>query len=102
MAIKIFGLGFRGYGDDKFNLFDGFIVIITIFEDIMQKRMGLGDAIKAVRVFRSIRVLRVTRLLRSLRFMKVIIQVVMASLEQFTYIALLLLLLIVIFSLVGM
>jgi len=81
MVIKLFGLGFRLYVKDSFNIFDGIIVILSIFELLIRDGFNFVTAIRAVRVFRAIRVLRVTRLLRSLRFMKVIIEVIMASIE---------------------
>ena len=102
MVFKIFGMGFKKYSSDSFNIFDAIIVILSLAEYIIKDGVEVKNAFKVIKIFRAIRVLRVTRLLRSLRFMKVIIDVIMRSLEQFTYIAMLLLLLIVIFSLIGM
>lgn len=81
MIIKLYGFGFKGYLKNKFNIFDGTLVLIQIAELFLQDQPSLAEAIKVVIVFRSIRVLRVTRLLRTLKFMKVIIEVIMASLE---------------------
>ena len=84
------------------NLFDGFIVIISLVEIIA---LGGGNkavsAFRTVRIFRTFRVLRVTKLLRSLAFMKVIIDVVSKSMQSFFYIAVLLLLFIFIYTLLG-
>ena len=81
MAIKLFGYGIKGYCSDTYNIFDGIIVIISLYEIKLTSGMNFVSAIRAIRVFRTIRVLRVTRLLRSLRFMKVIIEVIINSLE---------------------
>lgn len=102
MLIKLYGFGIKGYCQQKINLFDGMLVMFSIFEFFMQGSQSFSNAIKTVKVFRAIRVLRVTRLLRNLKFMKIITEVIMSSLEQFAYIALLLLLFMIIFSLIGM
>ena len=84
------------------NIFDGFIVIISLVEIIA---LGGGNkavsAFRTVRIFRTFRVLRVTKLLRALEFMKVIIGVVSESMQSFFYIAVLLLLFIFIYTLLG-
>lgn len=36
MILKIFGFGLKGYCKEKINLFDGTIVIISIFELFMK------------------------------------------------------------------
>lgn len=68
MVLKIIGMGFKDYLKDTMNVFDSFIVILSIAELIIFGYDG-GSAISAfrsVRIFRTFRVLRVTRLIRSL------------------------------------
>ena len=113
MVLKLYGLGFKEYLSDNFNVFDGVVVTISNVELLvnfivtgtvnpMTSNTSSLSALRSIRIFRIFRVLRVTRLLRSLRFMKVIIEVISGTLEQFMYITLLLFLLIFITSLLGM
>lgn len=67
MLIKIIGLGPKLYSKDKFNLFDSFIVILSMVEFVfdnveMSNSVNTGGAIGA---FRSVRLLRVFKLARS-------------------------------------
>ena len=75
MVIKIIGLGPREYVRDKFNIFDGFIVIVSTIEYIVDltnidaskrpspntEAMSSGGAVSA---FRAIRLLRIFKLAR--------------------------------------
>ena len=81
--LKMFGIGPRGYAKDYFNLFDGFVVALSVVELVIDNLSSGGEggssslsAFRAVRIFRTFRVLRVTRLLRSLQFIKVIMNVI--------------------------
>jgi hypothetical protein len=71
MSLKILALSPAGYLRDKLNIFDGIIVMLSIFEMTIINGSGSKavSAFRAVRIFRTFRVLRVTRLLRSLAFM---------------------------------
>ena len=59
MILKIFGLGLRGYVADKFNLFDGIIVLVSFVEilDIFPA----GSSLTALRGFRLMRILKLVR-----------------------------------------
>ena len=80
MILKIIGLGVKGYLRERMNLFDSFIVTLSIVELAFltnQSNTGSFSAFRSFRLFRllrTFRVLRVTRLLRSLDFMQVIIK----------------------------
>ncbi|EGR31326.1 hypothetical protein IMG5_112530 [Ichthyophthirius multifiliis] len=103
MSLKILALGILGYIRDKMNIFDGTIVLLSVFEMIFFSGGNKAiSAFRAVRIFRTFRVLRVTRLLRSLEFMSKIIFVISQTIDTFMYIALLLFLFIFIYSLLGM
>lgn len=107
MLLKMYGLGLKRYSQDAFNIFDCFVVILSLVELVINYTSGGGNSksatsgFRAVRIFRIFRVLRVTRLLRSLRFMKVIIDVIKNTAEQFAYIIILMFLFIFIFTLLG-
>lgn len=100
MCIKLYALGFAGYVRDSINIFDGMIVIFSIFDLAMNKIIKL-HALKSLRILRTLRVLRVTKLLRSLSFMKVIIKVISSCLVNFLNIFVLMVIFIFIFTLLG-
>ncbi|EGR32725.1 hypothetical protein IMG5_072530 [Ichthyophthirius multifiliis] len=103
MAAKLLAFGPLGYLRDRMNIFDGSIVLLSIFELIFFSGGNSAvSAFRSVRIFRTFRVLRVTRLLRGLEFMGKIISVIMITLDSFIYIALLLFLFIYIYTLLGM
>lgn len=92
MVFKLYGLGLSAYCNDYFNVFDGFVVILSFVEIIItsassnntqettavvvspteidevaeEEKSGTSaiSAFRAIRIFRIFRVLRVTRLLR--------------------------------------
>jgi hypothetical protein len=106
LVFKVYGLGPKRYVKDAFNVFDAFVVALSIVELIINSLSsgsggGATSGFRAVRIFRIFRVLRVTRLLRSLRFMRVIIEVMKNTAEQFGYMVLLMFLFIFIFTLLG-
>ena len=113
LIFKLIGYGIRNYCKDAFNVFDAFVVSLSLVElainftsyssPFVPDNAGKGgaSALRAVRIFRIFRVLRVSRLLRKLHFMKVIIQVIKGTAEQFAYIALLMFLFVFIFALLG-
>lgn len=74
LSCKLIAMGPIGYLRDKMNIFDGSIVLLSLFELIFLSGTNKAvSAFRAVRIFRTFRVLRVTRLLRTLEFMATII-----------------------------
>lgn len=65
MVIKIYGLGLVGYCRDSFNIFDGFIVILSTIEVILENTGSGGGGGSAISVFRAVRLLRLFKLARS-------------------------------------
>ena len=66
MFLKLLGLGCIGYWSDKWNMLDGTIVSLSIFEMIMTAlASGTGIKLSFLRMLRLLRVLRVLRLMRS-------------------------------------
>ncbi|KAL4431572.1 hypothetical protein ABPG74_017277 [Tetrahymena malaccensis] len=102
MGLKIIGMGIVMYASDKMNIFDAFIVSLSIFELIFLNGSSSVSALRSIRILRVFRVLRVTRLLRSLQFMKILVTAISSTLEQFIYILLLLFLIMFIYALLGM
>ena len=99
MVLKIISLGISGYVKDKFNIFDGLLVSVSIVE--MASQSG-SKGLNAFRLLKIVRVLRMTRLIRSLKYMRIIITVLSSTISSAIYILLLLLLIIYVYSILGM
>lgn len=66
MILKLIGLGIRGYCADRFNIFDGVIVILSTIEVILFYSGTSGPSTGgAISAFRALRLLRVLKLARS-------------------------------------
>ena len=99
MIMKIISLGIDGYMKDRFNIFDGLLVSISIVELASQSD---SKGLNAFRMLKIVRVLRMTRLIRSLKYMRIIITVLSSTISSAIYILLLLLLIIYVYSILGM
>lgn len=62
MVFKIFCLTLKGYLRDGFNVFDGILVIVSLFDVLMELLMGSGTGASVLAVFRTLRLLRVFKL----------------------------------------
>ena len=58
MLIKLFGLGVGGYVSDRFNIFDGFIVLVSVFSQIAVVASGRCSEGFSPSIFRSLRLIR--------------------------------------------
>lgn len=58
LVVKLLGLGVEGYLSDNFNLFDAFIVVVSILEVVLQDD---GAGVSALRSFRLMRVFKLAR-----------------------------------------
>lgn len=65
MIMKLIGLGLKNYVRDKFNLFDGLIVVLSLV-DFSLSISGVmeGDDNAILSAFRALRLLRVIKLAR--------------------------------------
>lgn len=103
---KLLAIGINKYCEEPMNFLDGGVVMLSIFEMVVEEIMRRNDsmgfsALKTVRMFRTFRVFRITRLLRALESMQTIISVIARSYMSFFYITMLMFLFIIIFSLLG-
>ena len=100
MAIKLVGLGVRGYLADRMNAFDGLVVIASIVEIVL----SFGDRAEngALSVFRAFRLMRVFKLARRWAELNKIVRTIFMSLSSIAYLSLLLLVFIFIMALLGM
>ena len=107
MTLKLIAIGPKKYVASKWNLVDGFVVLLSIVEIIAEQQSqksssGSGmSAFRSVKVFRTFRVVRVARILRRLHSMQVIIGVISRSFRSFMYVSLLLILFVFIYTLIG-
>ncbi|XP_045849330.1 voltage-dependent T-type calcium channel subunit alpha-1H isoform X1 [Meles meles] len=95
MLLKLLACGPLGYIHNPYNIFDGIIVVISVWEIIGQADGGLS----VLRTFRLLRVLKLVRFLPALRRQLVVLMKTMDNVATF---CMLLMLFIFIFSILGM
>ncbi|XP_057605213.1 voltage-dependent T-type calcium channel subunit alpha-1H isoform X3 [Hippopotamus amphibius kiboko] len=95
MLLKLLACGPLGYIRNPYNIFDGVIVVISVWEIIGQADGGLS----VLRTFRLLRVLKLVRFLPALRRQLVVLMKTMDNVATF---CMLLMLFIFIFSILGM
>ncbi|CAB1112699.1 unnamed protein product [Ectocarpus sp. CCAP 1310/34] len=106
MALKLVALGPRGYAKDKFNLFDGLVVLSSLVElaiwppNILTGGEGedWGGGLSALRSFRVLRILKLARGWSSMRDLLETLRKTLLDIGNF---ALLLLLFMFIYVLIG-
>jgi hypothetical protein len=101
MIIKLIGLGFKEYGRDRFNLFDAFIVIISIVENVMFYLIGSKVA-SGITVLRSIRLLRIFKLARNWTSFRILLQKIIETLPNIFTFGFLLIIFLIVFIILGM
>uniref|UniRef100_S4RV19 Ion transport domain-containing protein n=1 Tax=Petromyzon marinus TaxID=7757 RepID=S4RV19_PETMA len=94
MLLKIFACGLFGYIRNQYNIFDGVIVIISVWEIVGQS----GGGLSVLRTFRLLRVLKLVRFMPALRRQLVL----MRTMDNVATFCMLLMLFIFIFSILGM
>lgn len=64
MALKVWALGPRCYVADRFNFFDGVIVLFSLLELLLTSLgsvQGLGGMVSSLRFFRLLRVFKLAK-----------------------------------------
>lgn len=79
MLLKIIADGPFGYIKNGFNVFDGFIVVLSIVE-LMQ---GGAGGLSVLRTFRLLRILKLVRFLPALRYQLVVMLRTMDNVATF-------------------
>ena len=104
MAIKLLGLGCYGYWQDGWNMLDGTIVSLSIFEMIFTAISSSSGGVKLsfLRILRILRVLRVLRLMRSWRGLYRIVTTFLRVMPQMSNLMILIVLSMFMFALLGM
>lgn len=101
IVLKITGHGFKNFIRDNMNIFECFIVTLSIIEYFLSQSSGF-NAFRSLRIFRLFRVLKVMRIFRYTRSLVLLLTVIKSSMSKFIYLLLLLLLMLVLFTLLGM
>jgi hypothetical protein len=103
MLIKVIGLGPKQYAKDRFNLFDAFITILTIVENILDlsaaNSISSGGAISG---FRAIRLFRIFKLARQLKSFQEMLMKIAMSLKDIGNFSVLLFLFLFTYTLLGL
>jgi len=103
MIIKLIGLGFKGYANDSFNLFDCAVVIISLADwVILALDLDIGGGGGAISALRAVRLLRVFKLARSWTSFRDLLQKMYITLKDIRNFSVLMLLFIFIYTLLGM
>ena len=95
MVMKMFALGFKGYASEAFNVFDGFIVLISFVEMFLPNGAGIS-------VFRSLRILRIAKLTASFQNFRRVITTIMSVIPELTNFFFLLLFFTFFFAVMGL
>lgn len=98
MVMKLIGLGFRGYLDEAFNIFDGTLVILGMVEIILASKAA---GLKGLIVFRAFRLLRIFRLARRWKKLRNLLGKLLNAVKSIAYLGLLTLIFMFIFTLLG-
>lgn len=104
MIFKLIGLGPSNYRQDAYNMFDCFIVCISLIDWTIGMSIGdnVGPAGAVLQAFRAMRLLRIIKLARKWKELQDILRKVFASLGELSIFCCLLLLFMYIFALLGM
>ena len=78
MIGKLFAFGWRKYAADNFNIFDGFVVIMSLVEMCMPGGEG------GLSVLRAFRLLRIFKIIKSWKSLRVLLSTVLSSLTAIT------------------
>jgi len=78
MVLKLVGLGWQEYHTDRLNLFDGFIVCISVVELAIKVFMTNPSSSTGLSALRSLRLFRIMKLARSWRSLRELLQTVHA------------------------
>lgn len=75
MIFKIYALGFKGYAREGFNLFDGVLVVVSLFDLSIETIFGTSTGAGVISAFRTLRLLRVFKLAKKLKGLQILLAV---------------------------
>eukprot|EP00656_Telonema_subtile_P000441 TRINITY_DN10202_c0_g1_i1.p1 TRINITY_DN10202_c0_g1~~TRINITY_DN10202_c0_g1_i1.p1 ORF type:complete len:1644 (+),score=363.32 TRINITY_DN10202_c0_g1_i1:42-4973(+) len=95
VGIKMFGLGWRAYFQERYNIFDLFVVIVSYIE-----LLAAGNG--SLSVIRTFRLARVLKLVKNWTSLRDLLQTILDTLPAVGYLSILLLLFMFISAIAGM
>lgn len=104
LYLYLYIYNIRGYVRDRFNIFDGLIVILSLVEVILKfsSLNGLsGGGFSAITAFRSLRLFRIFKLARSWYNLRLLLLAIGKTVSQIVYFMVLVVLFIIVTSLLG-
>ena len=102
MILKLLALHPQAYCLDSFNVFDGFIVILSCIEVVLFYSGIVGDGGSAISAFRAFRLLRIFKLAKKWPEVRKLMNTIFLCLKDVSYFSVLLLLFMFIYTLIGM
>eukprot|EP00818_Percolomonas_sp_WS_P004657 CAMPEP_0117436504 /NCGR_PEP_ID=MMETSP0759-20121206/1040_1 /TAXON_ID=63605 /ORGANISM="Percolomonas cosmopolitus, Strain WS" /LENGTH=1762 /DNA_ID=CAMNT_0005228103 /DNA_START=105 /DNA_END=5393 /DNA_ORIENTATION=- len=102
-VLKLIGLGILQYFTDGWNLFDGFVVLLSIFGIVMNYLdTGIGLNPTILRVFRVFRIFRILRLVKTAKRIRTLLETLYYSVPSMVNVMLTVALVAFIYSIIGM
>jgi hypothetical protein len=104
MILLLIGCGIKKYVKDPLNIFDSFIVIISLIDSILSSADHAisGRAFAVITAFRTFRLFRILKLARQWKTLRTLLSTIAATLVDVGYFTVILLLFMIIFALLGM
>ena len=104
MFLKIQGLGRKGYVRNGFNMFDGLVVILTIWSQLLLWVMDVNaaDGSKSIRLLYLLRILRLLKVFRYIQSLQLILENMQACMRPFIGIGVLLVIFLFIYTMAGL
>lgn len=103
IVLKLIGYGPRTFVQDRFNIFDAFIVAIGLIDHILIQWIGLDfERVTALQFFKALRAIRILKLARFNKGIRKVLAQTVKSLGAIAGFSSLLLLFIYIWALMGM
>lgn len=101
MILKLLALGVKGYVKDRFNIFDGLIILLGIIE-IVGLSVLEGKQTQFLSVFRGFRILRLLKLVKSWKKLQDLLSTMGNTLKDLRNFSVLLLICIITYTLLGL
>eukprot|EP00329_Picozoa_sp_Boothbay-MS584-11_P005115 47654_5 len=103
MFIKVQGLGMKMYVRSGINLFDGLVVVLTIWSQLLLAIMDVSaeDGSKSVRLLYLLRIMRIARLMSKVQSLQIVLSNLKSCLRPFSGMFVLLALFLFVFSVLG-
>jgi Ion transport protein len=103
LILKLLGQGFKNYLRDRFNWFDGGVVLLSAIDISLIYTLDYsGSGSGAITALRVLRLIRIFQLFKNWRTLQELLKVIMGTLRDLFVILLLIGLLVYIYMLVGM